>query len=128
MIRHFSLSHTTRQAPPRLPYERMKDDILGKNYTLSLVFVGNARSRVLNQKYRNKTYPPNVLSFPLSDTTGEVYINPHRAARDAKKFDLSTRGMIAFLFIHALLHLKGLDHGDTMERAEQRFLKKYDLS
>ncbi len=122
-----TISHTTRTQGPRLPYEAIARDILGARYALSLVFVGNHKSRALNKIYRQKTYTPNVLSFPLSETEGEVFINPHVAQKEAPKFGMSTTGFIGFLFIHALLHLKGYDHGDTMERAETRYLKKYGL-
>ncbi len=124
----FSLAHTTRKSPPRLPYEDMKNEILGTSYNLSLVFVGNYKSTQLNITHRKKSYTPNVLSFPLSKTEGEVFINPHKAQKEAPQFDLSTRGYIGFLFIHALLHLKGYAHGDTMEEVEARYIKRYSLS
>ena len=121
-----SITVTTRSFP-KLPYQTMKDDILGKGYRLSLVFVGSTRAQKLNQQYRQKDYVPNVLSFPLDETTGEIYIAPVVAKTQAPKYNLSPRGYVGFLFIHALLHLKGYAHGDTMDKAEQKFVKKYDL-
>lgn len=123
----FSLSHTTRTTPPALPFKKMKDDILGESYELSLVFVGDKKSRALNFAYRRKTYIPNVLSFPLHKKAGEIYINPHRARIEAKKFGMSVRGFIGYLFIHGLLHLEGHDHGDTMESIEARYKNRYQL-
>lgn len=123
----FHLSQTTRSTLPSLPFETMKNDILGKNYELSLVFIGDTRSQRLNQTYRQKSYIPNVLSFPLNETTGEVFINPAQARREAQKHDMSEKGFIGFLFIHGLLHLEGHAHGDTMESAESRYKKKYHL-
>ena len=117
----------TARSYPRLPYQEMKDDILGKGYRLSLVFVGKTRAQALNKEYRNKTYVPNVLSFPLDEKTGEVFISPAVAKTQAHRYGLSPRGYIGFLFIHALLHLKGLDHGDTMEKAEAKYSQKYGL-
>ena len=112
---------------PKLPYERMKDDILGKRYNLSLVFIGDMRAHRLNKERRNKDYIPNVLSFPLTKSVGEIYIAPHIAKMEAKKFDMSPKGYVGFLFIHALLHLKGHHHGATMEKAEKRYVLKYGL-
>lgn len=106
----------------------MKNDILGRTYDLSLVFVGATRALDLNKTHRGKSYIPNVLSFPLTDTSGEVYIAPRVAKGEAKKFDLTYKGYVGYLFIHALLHLKGYDHGPKMERLEKRFLTKYKLS
>lgn len=120
------LSHTARSFP-KLPYEAIKDDVLGKHYSLSLTFVGKTRALMLNTKYRNATYVPNVLSFPLDTATGEIYIAPEVAKREAHKFSMTTTGYVGFLFIHGLLHLKGHLHGDTMEKAEKKYVAKYGL-
>ena len=112
---------------PRLPYERMKDAILGKKYELALVFVGGVRAQSLNQKYRNKSYVPNVLSFPLSKAIGEIYIAPSVAKREAKKYNMTHDGYVGYLFIHGLLHLKGYHHGATMEKAEKKYVRLYNL-
>lgn len=125
---NFSIAQTTRSAYPKHPYETIKNDILGKSYTLSLTFVGETLAQKLNQQYRQKTYTPNVLSFPLAKDHGEVFITPSVAKRQAKKFNMSVKGYIGFLFIHACLHLKGHLHGATMESTEKRYSKKYHLS
>ena len=122
-----AFSHTTKGKPPRLPFDRIKDHVLGKRYELSVVFVGDMRAQSLNKKYRKKNYIPNVLSFPLSENSGEIFINPHQAKREAPDFDLSARSMIGYLFIHGLLHLKGARHGATMEATEQKLLRQFDL-
>lgn len=123
----FSVSSTVRSYPS-LPYETIKNDILGKRYQLSLAFVGSTRAQTLNNTHRKKSYVPNVLSFPLTDTTGEVVITPKVAEKEAKKFDLTPKGYCGYLFIHGCLHLKGHDHGDTMESTERRLMKKYKLT
>ena len=105
----------------------MKDDILGKGYRLSLVFVGKAKAKQLNTKYRKKTYIPNVLSFPLTNLDGEIFITPVVAKTECQKYGLSPKGYIGFLYIHALLHLKGLAHGATMDEAEAKYSQKYGL-
>ena len=123
-----SISHTVKDYPQKLPYEKIKNDILGKRYQLSLTFIGPDRARTLNQNHRGKDYVPNVLSFPLDDTMGEIYIAPAVAKKEAKNFDLTPTGYMGFLFIHGCLHLKGYDHGDTMDKAEKRYLKRYALT
>jgi len=105
----------------------MADSILGKRYELSLVFVGKARAATLNQKYRNKSYSPNVLSFPLDARTGEIFICPQIAKSEASKFNLSPDGYVGFLFIHGCLHLKGMDHGDTMDKLEVKWCKHFKI-
>lgn len=126
-MKHFSLSSTVRSYPP-LPYAALKDDILGKAYDLSLVFVGEDRALTLNREHRGKDYVPNVLSFPLDKSSGEIYITTAVAKREAKEFGRSFKSQVGYLYIHGLLHLKGLRHGPKMERLEGRFLERYKLA
>ncbi len=123
----FSLASTVKHHP-LFPYETIKNDILGKRYQLSLQFVGARRAAELNRLYRKKTYTPNVLSFPLAPDTGEIFICPHVAVKEAAAYKLSTDGYVAFLFIHGCLHLKGLDHGTTMDKAEQKYLTRHRIA
>lgn len=127
MSETFSLTTTLKRKPAvtGLPFELVKDHILGKKYELSLVFVGDTLSRRLNKEYRGKTYIPNVLTFPIDTKEGEIFINPYRAKIEAKKNDMNFKQYVLFLFIHGLLHLKGMEHSDTMDREEQRLLKKF---
>ena len=124
----FTITSTVKNYPKSNPYAEMKNKILGLKYELSLVFVGKVRAASLNKTYRNKTYSPNVLSFPLTQSTGEIVICPQVAKKEAEKFNLSANGYIAYLFIHGLLHLKGYDHSDTMEKLEHKYLKTFNIS
>ena len=122
----FTLAHTAKSYP-KLPYEEMKNRVLGTRYDLSLVFVGARRAQELNMVHRNATYVPNVLSFPLGKTEGEIYITPTVAKRQAKRWNMTYRGYVGLLFIHGLLHLKGHPHGATMEKAERVFISEFGL-
>lgn len=122
----FSLTSTVKLFPD-FSYEQVKNNILGTRYDLSLTFVGSDRARSYNKKYRQKSYVPNVLSFPLSDNAGEIIICPQIARREAPKFNLSPDNYIKYLFIHGLIHLKGYDHGASMDTLERRYLKKYSI-
>lgn len=121
-----TITATTRTFP-ELPYQKMKDAILGTTYQVSLVFVGAKRAQELNQATRNKSYVPNVLSFPLDSAHGEIYIAPVVAKKEASKFNLSYEGYVGYLFIHGLLHLQGHDHGNAMEALEKKYLTTYHL-
>lgn len=96
--------------------QAVKQAILGKEYELSTVYAGNTLIRRLNRIYRNRDESTNVLAFPLSKNSGEIFLN----LTNLKGF--STK----YLFIHALLHLKGMQHGAKMERAENKFLKLFN--
>jgi probable rRNA maturation factor len=119
---------STVSAYPTFPYETIKNTILGKRYMLSLSFVGATRAQHFNMQYRKKDYVPNVLSFPLDEHTGEIIICPAVAKKQAKDFNLSVDGYIAYLFIHGCVHLKGHDHGDTMDKLERTYLRQFDIS
>lgn len=112
---------------PPLPYDQIAHTILGKSYVLTLAFIGEKRAQSLNAAHRGASYVPNVLSFPLDPKTGEIYICPLVAKREAKKFHMTVPGYIGYLFIHGCLHLKGYDHGATMERAEQKYVRQFAL-
>ena len=94
---------------------RIKDDILGRDYELSLVLVDEAKSKELNKKYRHKDKPANVLAFALEKNEGEIFLTPSIIKKDE----------LIFMFIHGLLHLKGLKHGIIMEKEEKKFLAKW---
>ncbi len=121
---NFNLASSVKQYP-KLPFGKIAAAILPKSYELSLTFVGEQRAQRLNYAYRNKTYIPNVLSFPLDKTHGEIFICPSVAAREAKQYRLSLSQYVAYLFIHGCIHLKGYDHGATMERLERRYLAQF---
>lgn len=120
----FALRTTVRGNVPRLSFEKIARQILGDSYSLSFVLCGDTLGRRLNTQYRKKTYKPNVLSFPLSKSEGEIFLNVRKAEREARSEGISLAKRTAFLFIHACLHLKGLDHGNKMDALERKYLKK----
>ena len=105
----------------------MKNRILGKEYDLSWAFISPEEIRKLNLTYRNTDKPTDILSFPLSETEGELYICLEEARIEASKFDRPFENFLRFLFIHGLVHLKGHDHGSTMESIEAGFRKEFGV-
>jgi probable rRNA maturation factor len=100
---------------------------LPASYELSVVLCGDTRMHTLNRTYRDKDRPTNVLSFPLSDTAGEVFLNMAQIGREAAQYGHSPRKHAVYLFIHGCLHLKGYSHGSTMEKAEQKLLERCNI-
>lgn len=117
----------TKAKPPSLPFAKIKKYCLGKDYELSLVFAGDKRTRRLNTTYRNKAKPANVLSFPISDSVGEIFINLRRAKNEASNFGENYKNFVGFLFIHGLLHLKDMRHGSKMESEERRIREVFNI-
>lgn len=95
---------------------------------LSLVAIGDKRARTLNERYRGKTYIPNVLAFPLSKDMGEIFLNLREARREHQKRGESYEYFVALLVVHAMLHLKGYAHGSTMERKERALLSAFGIA
>ena len=121
------VTSTIRRSRDVSDFCRIVQAVLGSTYSLSVVLIGDKRARTLNAAHRNKHTAANVLSFPLDDTHGEIFLNVSRIEREAHRFDLTPQGHMRFLLIHGCLHLKGYAHGSTMERAEQRFLNKFSI-
>ncbi|MFA5841997.1 MAG: rRNA maturation RNase YbeY [Candidatus Paceibacterota bacterium] len=122
-----SVIRRTKGKLPRLPFVNLKNAVLGKDYKLSVAFVGNKESQNLNKEYRGKNKPTNILSFRLSKTDGEIIICLGQTRKDARNFDRTYKEFIPFLFVHGLFHLKGLSHGSTMEKREALVRKKFGL-
>ncbi|MDD5069042.1 MAG: rRNA maturation RNase YbeY [Candidatus Pacebacteria bacterium] len=108
-------------------FSSLKDKILGKNYDLSLVFIGPKESQSLNNKFRGKNKPTNILSFSLSKTSGEIFITPSVAKKEAPRFGKTFDAFLGQLLIHGLFHLKGMEHGGTMERAEAKIQRHFGI-
>jgi ssRNA-specific RNase YbeY (16S rRNA maturation enzyme) len=106
-----AIANLTKRQVPNLPFAEYKDKVLGKSYDLSLVFCGPTLTRKMNLERREKDKVANILSFRLTENTGEIFIK--LPVTDFPVYDL---------FIHGLLHLKGFDHGSKMETEEKKFL------
>ena len=90
---------------------------------ISVTFVDNAQIAELNNQYRNKPMPTDVLSFPLGqdgvydvnqDTgakmLGDIVISMEKAMEQAELYGHPLQREIAFLTVHSMLHLLGYDH------------------
>ena len=108
-------------------FEQIKKAVLGDKYELSLVFTTAKKIQNLNRIYRNINKPTDILSFPLSDECGEIFICRTEAKKMAKEFGRQYENFLDFLLIHGLVHLKNYDHGPKMEKQEEKFRKKFGI-
>jgi probable rRNA maturation factor len=106
-----------------------------------LVFLSNAAIANLNETYRKKKGPTDVLSFSYIEhkpwgagrplEIGDIFIAPKEAQRRAAQHGNSLRIEIAFLFLHGVLHVLGFDHEKNkrekarMARAENALIKAF---
>jgi probable rRNA maturation factor len=117
--------------PSKLLSARQVKDIQ-KRAEVSLVFVSNTAIRKLNNTWRNKDVPTDVLSFPLNEAAppggmpwelGEIFISTEKALEQSKTFGHTLDRELAFLTVHGLLHLLGFDH-ETPEEEKVMFARQ----
>jgi probable rRNA maturation factor len=96
---------------------------------VNVVVVGRRDGQRLNEKFRKKKKPTNVLSFAYGNGSGEVVLCHPVIAREARAQGKSLSAHYAHLVIHGILHLRGYDHATSrqaarMERVEIRALRR----
>ena len=123
----FVVRNESRSVLPTVAWRAIKNKIVSRRYDLGLVFTSSKRMMELNRRYRGKTGPTNVLAFGLDKNEGEIFMGLGIAKREAAERGTPYSAYVLFLYIHALLHLKGFDH-DTrrasvrMDREEKKWL------
>lgn len=120
-----SIQNSTKGKLPSLPFVPLKDAILGKKYELSVFCASKSMAKKINKERRGKDYIPNVLSFSLSKKSGEIILQLDQIKKEAPDFDMTYKNFTKFLYVHALLHLKGYEHGEKMEKLEKKYLEKF---
>ena len=87
-----------------------------EKFSVSLSLVSPDEIKKLNNKYRNKNTPTDVLTFDyngdkeVKNELGSIIICPKVAEKQAKEFKHPLDRELAFLFIHGILHSFGYDH------------------
>lgn len=117
-------------------FARKLQDAVCKGRAFECLITSDAELRRLNQKFRAKDQPADVLSFPsatdlpASHSLGSLAISLPRARAQARAFGHSTEEEIRILMLHGILHLTGLDHetdAGRMARAERRWRAQLGL-
>jgi len=124
--------------PPRQAFAEWARAALGRagpGREISVLVVGEARSRALNRRYRGRDKSTNVLSFPAAKAVagpaqllGDLVICPTVLRREARAQHKRLKDHWTHLIVHGLLHLIGYDHEQArdarrMERREIRILR-----
>jgi probable rRNA maturation factor len=97
--------------------------------------VDDQESAELNQQYRHKQGPTNILSFPFeapdgfdTDLLGDLVICAPLIALEAQQQNKQLFDHWAHITIHGVLHLLGYDHIDDAEAEEMEALEIKILS
>ena len=85
-------------------------------WEISLLLCGDERITTLNGRYRGKSRPTDVLSFPGDDAgrgavAGDIAISLDTLRRNAAAFGVSEEEELKRITVHGILHLAGMDHG-----------------
>ncbi len=97
-----------------------------KSGSVSLLFADDDIIHTLNREFRQVDKSTDVLSFPSDEPgfLGDIAICVPCAKRQAEEYGHSIEREIAFLTVHAMLHLFGYDHIDAddeeLMRSRQR--------
>lgn len=100
---------------------------------LTVRLVDEEESAVLNERYRGKSGPTNVLSFnadaPAGRGTellpfGDLVICAPVVAREAREQGKTLEAHWAHIVIHGALHLQGYDHEKPAEAAAMETLER----
>ena len=92
---------------------------------LALDITGHKRIQALNRRYRGVDRTTDVISFrnaPPPALQGDIAINVHQAALQAKRMRHPLKREMRLLLIHGILHLLG--YTDYEPRARRRMFKR----
>ena len=121
------------RAPRFRPFLRRLADAAGApRGNLTVLFCGDDEIAELNERWRSKRGPTDVLSFPGGGSSreahlGDVAISVPTAARAARRARRSVEREIELLLAHGLLHILGYDHDTddgTMLRLQARIVRE----
>lgn len=130
-------------SPNSIQFQEWVDAVLsefGKKSEIVIRIVGLKESAQLNEQYRRKTGPTNILSFPFEapagtelDLLGDLVICAPVVKKEAAEQNKDLDHHWAHIVIHGVLHLLGLDHtndddAEIMESKEIDILKKLKIN
>ncbi len=93
-----------------------------KSGSVSLLMTDDENIHQLNREFRQVDKPTDVLSFPSDEPgfLGDIAISVPCAVRQAEEYGHSVDREIAFLTVHAMLHLFGYDHIEPQDEEIMR--------
>jgi len=128
---------------------RVKNELGLEEAGLTVRLVSDAEIARMNETFRKKKGPTDVLSFPMmarrrpvrlrrgsrtvkdGEYLGDIAISPATAQRYAKKNGRKLSSELQVLILHGVLHLLGYDHETDrgkMDRIERKLRKRLGLA
>jgi len=137
------------QPPLEAFLRRVRNELGLEEESLTVCLVSDAEIARMNEKFRKKKGPTDVLSFPAvarrtpvrlrrglramkpGEYLGDIVISPATARRYAKKHERKLSSELQALILHGVLHLLSYDHetdGGEMDRVERKLRKRLGLA
>ncbi|MDQ1411128.1 MAG: putative rRNA maturation factor [Acidobacteriaceae bacterium] len=134
---------------------RVRRELDLKQAQVTVCLVSDAEIAGMNQSFRKKHGPTDVLSFPVvksrkpraesmrragslaqppsdsEQSLGDIAIAPAVAKRNAKNYGRTLPAELKILILHGVLHLLGFDHEadhGEMDRTEKRLRRRLGLA
>lgn len=119
--------------PTEQQFQRWVDTVLSdqaQDSEIVIRLVDDEESAALNQQYRHKSGPTNILSFPFEapegiemDLLGDLVICVPLIDKEAEQQRKLPEHHWAHITIHGVLHLLGYDHIEESEAEEMEALE-----
>ncbi|MDD3607386.1 MAG: rRNA maturation RNase YbeY [Candidatus Moranbacteria bacterium] len=98
-----------------------------RDISLSFALVSEKEIKELNDRYRKRAEPTDVLSFLYGEDQkifeGEIILCPAVLEKNAQKEGIDFEEELIRNIIHGLLHLVGYEHGKEMFSLQEGLLK-----
>ena len=126
---------------------RVRDEVGFRSAGVTVCLVSDTEIARLNETFRKKKGPTDVLSFPTvarrrpvrlgskmvkpGKYLGDIAISPATARRYARKHGRNFSNELQVLILHGVLHLLGYDHESDrgeMDRVERKLRKRLGLA
>jgi probable rRNA maturation factor len=148
MILNRQRSVRLARRPLELFLRRVRRELGLGEADVTICLVSDAKIARMNEAFRKKKGPTDVLSFPAVrrrrpmplragslatavPELGDIAISAATARRNAKRHGRSLPSELKILMLHGILHLLGYDHEadrGEMDRIENRLRKRLELA
>ena len=98
--------------------------------SISFLLTSNSEIKRLNQRYRNKNKPTNVLSFPMHEQIenknylGDVVIACEKIIDESYEQNIKKYKYLSKMTIHGVLHLLGYKHDTDSQFRKMNSIEK----
>ncbi|EKD78374.1 MAG: hypothetical protein ACD_41C00358G0003 [uncultured bacterium] len=129
LVKHVSAPRLTRSRIQHIwQVVKQRVSLPSRWRQVSVVVVGAAEMKQLNQRYRHDPTVTDVLSFPYGTDGGEIVLCYPQAKRQSAAKQVSLTSELDWLLVHGFLHVLGYDHEQAKDAQVMRPLEQAILA